>query len=274
MFNTSDKGRLIAKILNDEKTDKRKETIKISIAEDDEESDEETQFKKREKTFNAINLKKGKFQYMTDKGRDRETIYCCGSAGSGKSYWIKLYLENCYMKQFKNNQIYLFSECEDDPAFSNIKMNRFKIKDDKFLDDPLDFRDFENCLCIFDDIDAIKGKLGKFLYDLRDKLLKNSRKYGVSVITTNHSPTGLDQKAVLNESNVIVFFMHNFNRSLKYLLQNYIGMDKLGIENLRKLKKSRWTAYIKCFPNVIMDEYNLYKLNDLNEKKLENIKTN
>ena len=56
-------------------------------------------------------------------------------------------------------------------------------------------------------IDSIKGKLGKTIDDLRDKLLKNSRKFKVSLMSTSHDASGIKLKSVLNESKTIVFFM-------------------------------------------------------------------
>ena len=106
---------------------------------------------------------------------------------------------------------------------------------------------------IFDDIDSIKGKLGKTIDDLRDKLLKNSRKVRCSVISTAHDAIGIKLKSVLNESKTIVFFMMNYNRSLKYLLENYLGLNKHVIEKLKN-SKSRWTAFTKAYPCYIMSQ--------------------
>ena len=76
---------------------------------------------------------------------------------------------------------------------------------------------------------------------------------------------GIDTKTLLNESNVIVFFMMNYNRSIEYLLKNYIGIDKTGIQKLRNVQ-SRSTVYIKSFPNVIMTDRYITTLNELNKK--------
>jgi hypothetical protein len=119
-------------------------------------------------------------------------------------------------------------------------------------------------LVIFDDIDAYTGKLKKFIYALLDKLLKNARKNKVSVIMTSHSCTGLELKAVLNESNVIVFFMKNLNRSLKYLLEGYVGLNKDGIKRL-KSNKSRWTAFVKTYPNIIIQEKDLFTIGHIQD---------
>ena len=56
-------------------------------------------------------------------------------------------------------------------------------------------------MVIFDDIDSIKGKLGKTVHASRDKLLNNSRKFKVSVISTSsHDASGQSLKSVLTES--------------------------------------------------------------------------
>jgi hypothetical protein len=191
------------------------------------------------------------FMLSPDKNTERITMYVCGSAGSGKSYFVAQFCEE-YHKTFKSNPIYLISENDEDKAFdSKDYIKRIEISD---LDsNPLDWKEFENCLIIFDDIDSIKGKLGKTIDDLRDKLLKNSRKFKVSVISTSHDACGIKLKSVLNESKIIVFFMMNYNRSLKYLLENYLGMSKHVIERL-KISKSRWTAFSKAYPSYLTQQ--------------------
>ena len=147
-----------------------------------------------------------------DKDDERVTMYVCGSAGSGKSYFVAQYVAE-YHKTFEDNLVYLVSENNEDPAFDKLDyVNRIIIDD--MYENPIDWKEFENCLVIFDDIDSIKGKLGKTIDDLRDKLLKNSRKFRVSVISTSHDACGIKLKSVLNESKIIVFFMVNYGRSL------------------------------------------------------------
>jgi hypothetical protein len=214
-------------------------------------------------TYQNLQIDDGQFQYVTDKDRERDTIYICGSAGSGKSYWTGQYCKE-YYKRNKDHPIYLISEGSADPALDDLKnLQRVKVCDE-MLEDPIEWTEFENCLVIFDDIDAYTGKLKKYIYSLLDKLLKNSRKKGVSVIMTSHSCTGLELKAVLNESNVIVFFMKNYNRSLKYLLESYVGLNKDGIKKLMG-NKSRWTAFVKSYPNVIIQEKNLFTIGHIQD---------
>ena len=199
----------------------------------------------------SIELNDCEFMLSPDKMIERQTMYVCGSAGSGKSYFVAKYCEE-YHKVFKHNSIFLISENNEDPVFDNKDyIKRIEISD--MVENPIDWKEFNECLVIFDDIDSIKGKLGKTIDDLRDKLLKNSRKFKVSVISTSHDACGLKLKSVLNESKIIVFFMMNYNRSLKYLLENYLGMQKDVIEKLKK-SKSRWTAFVKSYPCYLIQQ--------------------
>jgi hypothetical protein len=203
------------------------------------------------------------FMLSPDKLNERTTMYVCGSAGSGKSYFVAKYCFE-YHKVFKTNPIYLISENDSDPAFDDKDyVKRIEIND--MVENPIDWKEFAECLIIFDDIDSIKGKLGKTIDDLRDKLLKNSRKFKVSVISTAHDSTGIKLKSVLNESKTIVFFMMNYNRSLKYLLENYLGMNKDVIEKLKK-SKSRWTAFVKSYPCYLIQQKLITTIPSLEKK--------
>jgi hypothetical protein len=249
-INISGNGQEVAIIKNNTKYKKTKFYV----------SDEED---KKIQSFNNLHLEDGVFQYVTDEDKDRDTIYICGSAGSGKSYWTGEYCKE-YAKRNKDHPIYLISEGSADPALDGLKnLQRVKV-DESLLDDPIEWQEFENCLVIFDDIDAYTKGLKKYIYGLLDKLLKNARKKKVSVIMTSHSCTGLELKAVLNESNVIVFFMKNYNRSLKYLLESYVGLNKEGIKKLNK-NKSRWTAFVKTYPNVIIQEKDIFSIGHIQD---------
>jgi hypothetical protein len=250
MLNTNGIGQEIAIIKNNPTYKKTK--FFVSDVED-----------KKIKGFENFEIDEGTFQYVSDDDKDRDTIYICGSAGSGKSYWTGEYCKE-YHKRNKNNPIYLISEGSADPALDNItNLKRVKI-DESLIEDPIEWTEFRECLVIFDDIDAYKGGLKKAIYDLLDKLLKNARKNKVSVVMTSHSCTGLELKAVLNESNVIVFFPRNFNRSLKYLLENYVGLNREGVKKLFK-NKSRWCAFVKSYPNVIIQEKNIQTINAIQD---------
>jgi hypothetical protein len=255
MLNLQKVGKKICEIKN---STRYKRGNKVFVCNDTFEGDEKI------KEFDELQLQSGEFQLSPSKTMERVTMYITSPAGGGKSYFASQYIQE-YHKIFPKNEIYLVSEQDEDPAFDKLDYIKRIVIDD--LDnDPLHYREFENCLVLFDDIDSIKGKLGKSVDALRDKLLKNSRKFKVSVISTNHSCTGQDIKAVLNESEIIVFFMMGYNRSLKYLLENYIGLNKKAIEKLKKnASKSRWSAYIKGYPSVLVQQRYITTISKLEE---------
>jgi hypothetical protein len=258
-FNLHNIGKPIALIKSDKKT-KYKNTI-ISLNEDDSDSDEEMLNKT---SFSNLKIKDGNFMYVFDpKFGFRTTHYICGANGSGKSFYLASYIKDSFYKYFpKDYPIYLFSEKEEDEAFTGITMKKIKI-DKELVTDPLNFNDFANSLVIFDDVDAITGDIGKAIVELRDKILKNGRSIKISCIITNHTFTdGKYTKSMLNECECITFFFRNYNRSLKYLLENYIGLNKDAI-NILKGAKSRATTYVKSYPNVIIQEKAIYTINSL-----------
>lgn len=212
--------------------------------------------------FNQYELDEGHFQIIPDFKKERSTVFLAGTAGSGKSYWCAEYIKE-YQKLYTDNPVYLITEAIDqDPAFHGLGLKKVDLEG--ILEDPLEYNEFENCCVLFDDVDALTGKLYKYIYALRDKLLKNSRKKNVTVITTSHSFSGRDLQPVLNESQIICFFPSNYNRSLRYLLENYIGLTKVGIKMVRN-SKSRWVAYLKTFPNVIVEEKKIQTINNFQE---------
>jgi len=207
--------------------------------------------------MNELNLNDNyNFQVIPNIDADRSTLYVCGMAGSGKSYFIGEWLKE-YSKLYPNNSIYIFSEKQEDKQLDNIK-NTCRVKLTPELVE-LNYLEFSSSCCVFDDIDSIDKPLRKIVSAIRDKVLKLGRSAKISVVCSNHSPTdGLDTKTLLNESQMIVFFLNNWNRSLKYLVENYLGLTK---EDLKKAKKnnSRWTCYCKSsYPNVIIQQKNMF----------------
>jgi predicted AAA+ superfamily ATPase len=201
-----------------------------------------------------------KFELIPNTKADRDVIYYSGPAGVGKSYAMASYLRN-YKKTYKDRPIFLFSEKEEDDVLDSIKdLKRVKM-DETLITDPLDLKDFseEPCCVIFDDVDSLEKKLKVAVYTLLNKLLKVGRSYKISVLVSSHSSCdGHDTKSMLNESTIIVFYPTTYNKSIKYLCENYVGMNKNDIAKM-KSHKSRWCAYIKTYPSCIVQEKNVWK---------------
>ena len=93
--------------------------------------------------------------------------------------------------------------------------------------------------------------------------LEIGRHWCVSLLITSHLPcAGNDTKRILNESHQIVIFPHSLGgRSLKYLLDSYLGMDKKQIKKVKSLD-SRWVCIFKTYPQVVISQKEVYTINN------------
>jgi hypothetical protein len=197
-------------------------------------------------------------QIIPSDDADRaRTFYVSGPAGSGKSYWTGAYVQE-FHKKWKDRPIFLFSEKPKDPALDFDYVQRINL--DTILKEPITYDEvLESCpnggLLIFDDIDALSRHKKVLVYDILNKCLALGRSAKLYCIYTCHSATNSSEsKVALQEAQVIVFFPMNYNRQLKYLLENYIGCDKTTINKILE-SKSRWVAYIKGWPCLFVDSH-------------------
>lgn len=215
------------------------------------------------KNYKAIELNENaEFQQIPNKQTEREILYITGPSGSGKSTYTYNYCKE-YKKLFKNNEIYLLSALTEDESLDKIKPKRIKI-DEQLITDPLEVSLFENSLVIFDDIDVIGDKkIREAVYILLNQVLEVGRHFHISCIITNHLPTnGKDTRRVLNEAHSITYFPHSGNhRGIKYLLENYLGVDKKTMIKAKKLR-SRWATVFKNYPQIMMTQRNIWLLSD------------
>jgi hypothetical protein len=212
-------------------------------------------------SFNELKLdtNDGKFQPIPNPETERQILYITGASGSGKSYFTKLYC-NEFRRIFPKRDIYLFSSISDDSSIDEIKgLKRVKISPE-LLDEDLTAEDFKNSLVIFDDTDCLTDKKIKLKVNgILNSILETGRHFNTYCIYTSHLPTaGNDTKRILNESHAVIFFPHSLGgRSLKYLLESYLGLDKDQIKKVKGLN-SRWVMVCKTYPQVILSEKQVY----------------
>jgi len=244
-------GKVVGKVIN--KNDRKKDKI-ISISDKTADLDNPMNKIVLNKSFETI-------QQIPNKQQERQILYITGASGSGKSYYTQLYCSE-YKKLYPKNEIYLFSSINEDSSIDKIKgLQRF-ILDDAFLKEEITAEDFKNSMVIFDDTDVISNKALKFkINSILNILLETGRHFNASVIYTSHIATAeIDTKRILNEAHSITIFPSSLGgRSLKYLLDNYLGFDKEQIKKVKKLD-SRWTTICKTFPMVILSEKEAYLL--------------
>lgn len=188
---------------------------------------------------------------LDEKKRKRTSIYICGRNGSGKSYVIKQYLLQ-FMRLYPDYPIYLFSSKNEDENFDGLPIKRIPI-DDSCVKDPFEYTTFAHSMVIFDDIDGLIDGQRKAIYHLRDIILQNGRSNYIHIISTNHDATGKDVKAPLNESDMVIFFPANYNNTIRYLMEGYVGLNPTQIKYVLDMQ-TRAITFIKTFPNLLVTE--------------------
>ena len=107
------------------------------------------------------------------------------------------------------------------------------------------------------------------VYSLLNQMLETGRHFKITVIITNHlSTAGKDTRRVLNEAHSVTFFPFSGSlKGLKYLLTEYLGIDKKEFADIKR-KKSRWCTVFKNYPQVVMTESDIWlpSMTDEDEK--------
>jgi energy-coupling factor transporter ATP-binding protein EcfA2 len=201
-----------------------------------------------------------KFQHIPDTTKEREILYITGPSGSGKSTYTRKYLEQ-YKKKFKNRPIYLFSSLPSDESLDKVQPKRIKL-DETIHTDPIKVEELRESICIFDDIDVISDKkIREGVYVILNQVLEIGRHYKIHCVVTNHLPTnGKDTRRILNEAHTVTYFPHSAGGKIKYLLEEYVGLDKRQISYMKK-QRSRWATVYKNFPQCYMLEHEIGLLN-------------
>jgi len=212
-------------------------------------------------TFDTLHLTSGKFQVIPNRKSERSTILTIGSSGSGKSTFIYNWLKE-YKKIFKKNDIFLISSLDKDDSIDRIKAKRI-ILDDEFIAEKQDINNYKDCVVIFDDVEALSKIMKYKVYELMNLLLTTGRHSNTSVLIAVHNPTnGHESKIMLIECSMIVIFPNDMSKRLKYMLENYAGLDNKQITSLKKLK-SRWVAIYKRYPKTIIAETDIIPIDNL-----------
>ena len=201
-----------------------------------------------------------KFQHVPDTTKEREILYITGPSGSGKSTYTRKYLEQ-YKKKYKNREIYLFSSLPSDESLDKIKPKRIKL-DESMYTDPIKVDELSESICIFDDIDVIsEKKVREAVYDVLNQVLEIGRHYKIHCVVTNHLPTnGKDTRRILNEAHTVTYFPHSAGGKVKYMLEEYVGLDKKQIAYMKK-QNSRWATIYKNYPQCYAVEHEIGLLN-------------
>jgi hypothetical protein len=207
-------------------------------------------------------IKGEKLQLCPVKQKERDILYIAGQSGSGKSYFSNQYIKE-YKKLHPKNKVFLFSVHESDKSLSDKNFLKIPLDAD-FLSLPLTKEDFTNSLTLFDDIDSMKkSKIKTKLEDILRVLLETGRHVNASVIYISHiANKGNETKCILNECSAIVIFPKRMScRALKYLLSEYVGMNKDQIKRAKNVN-SRAITIFRSYPNIVIGEKECYVLDN------------
>lgn len=217
-------------------------------------------------TFREVKLKDKPnlhFQPVPDKSKERSITYVTGASGSGKSYWTRMYVDE-YKRLYPKREVYLISSISDDSSIDKIKgLNRVSLEGE-FLTADVTASDFKDSCLIFDDTDCITNKPLKMkIVGLLNSVLETGRHFNVEVIYTSHlACDGLNTKRILNECKSVVIFPSGLGgRSIKYLLDNYFGLDKDQIKKIKGVN-SRWVSICKTYPMCVVSDKESFVLNN------------
>lgn len=217
-----------------------------------------------------IKLNNAHFELLP-KSDGRFIDYVVGKSGSGKSTLCSKKAKYYHM-MYPDNDIYLFSRVDEDDAFKEMEkkgiIKRIKI-DQSIIEEPIDvLNEFEDCLCIFDDVDTFAdNRLMKAIDNIRDQIMQLGRHKNVSLMNCSHnvSNTGAGMKitrTIMNELHHLIFFNKSCNyHQIKYCLKKYFGLVDTQIDSIVKNKGTRWTCISSDHPQYVMTEDLVYLLN-------------
>jgi hypothetical protein len=211
-----------------------------------------------DKTFNKIAIKDGLFQLVPNTKKERECIVIIGKSGSGKSHFILNYCLE-YKKTYPKRDIFLISNLREDETLDKLKdLSRIRV-DDELVNNPINpEEELRDCCVIFDDIDGMSKHISKAVKTLLEILITQGRHWNTTVIYAGHTIDGKssDGKKLLAETHYFVYFPWGATRSINYILNSYLDIDK---DTLRKIKSthSRWCCVGCNFPQPIITEKNL-----------------
>jgi hypothetical protein len=201
-----------------------------------------------------------------NKKTERSIRYVTGASGSGKSYWTRAYCEQ-YHRLYPKRSVYVISSLTEDPTLDKLKyLKRIKLNNE-FLMDDIPTEEFKDSLIIFDDTDCLQSRGMKMKVDgILNAVLETGRHFNIEVVYTSHlACNGKETRRILNECKSVTIFPSGLGgKSMKYLLDNYFGLDKEQIKRIKKLN-SRWVTICKGFPMSVISDKECFVLNSTDD---------
>jgi hypothetical protein len=153
-----------------------------------------------------------------------------------------------YKKKYKTRPLYLFSSLPSDESLDKVGPKLIMLNETMHTD-PIKVDELSESICIFDDIDVISDKkIREAVYDALNQVLEIGRHYKIHCVVTDHLPTnGKDTRPILNGAHTVTYSPHSAGGKIKYMLEEYVGLDRKQISYIQK-QNSRWCTIFKNYP--------------------------
>ena len=193
---------------------------------------------------------------------DRFVVY--GVSGSGKSTFTGKIVGQ-YLEDHPNDAFVIFSRVENDKPLDKHNPIRIQL-DDNIIDEPIDDKELENAIVVFDDVETLKNeKVKKAMLALRDDLAECGRHTHTHQVSTMHQLnfTRKETRVVLNEATGLVYFPKSGSlRGITNYFKNIIGLDSKEIRKIHRLP-SRWIMINRNYPQSIIYDKGVISLHAL-----------
>lgn len=231
-----------------------------------EEEEEDNPFREYKKEYQEIKnkdffLNSGTMELLpTVEDHQTDAVYISGPRGSGKSTFCRLFIKN-YHKMYPKRDIMIISREENDPVFKKLKCLQKVSLDDDFIDDPIQLEDIKNSLVIFDDYENFGGEMLQAIEELRDDILNNGRKLGISILICQHATCNNKKtKTQLFESDKYVLYPKGGTAyTIKRVITQYLGLTNKDYKKIMDLP-SRWICIKKTYPRYCLHEHGCFLL--------------
>jgi hypothetical protein len=200
----------------------------------------------------------GEFDFLPYiEPNQRQAVFISGVSGSGKSTSAVNYIKKLrsYKNKYKKYPVYLWTGNDaPDQAFDNLKnMFRINIQDTESLGE-LSYSEFQDCIVVFDDWEALEPEMLNYFRGIMKKLLEYSRKQNVIIIIITHmTQQGHLTKPIIFECDTyILYHKNNFNACKKFL-KNYMDLENDTLDKIKKMQ-GRCIYVRKSFPTCVISD--------------------